>query len=122
VAVIVGVMGDWVPAACTLPTVEQPLRVREFDAVFAGAIAVDRPAATRLRLTLPGDRALEARVRDLAARESDCCSFFAFTLTPAAGRLTVDVDVPAGRVAVLDALTERAARGMSRPAADMHKS
>ena len=26
---------DWVPAACTLPTTEQPLRRAEFDGLFA---------------------------------------------------------------------------------------
>ena len=25
----------WVPQACTLPTVQQPLRVAEFDGLFA---------------------------------------------------------------------------------------
>ena len=28
----------WVPEACTLPTVEQPLRVAEFDELFATAV------------------------------------------------------------------------------------
>jgi len=27
----------WVPAACTLPTAEQPLRPAEFDALFTSA-------------------------------------------------------------------------------------
>ncbi|MEV4838269.1 hypothetical protein AB0K05_27425 [Nonomuraea sp. NPDC049486] len=37
----------WVPSACTLPTAEQPLRVAEFDALFADAVrAVARPDRT----------------------------------------------------------------------------
>ncbi|MEU9473975.1 hypothetical protein AB0D78_47270 [Streptomyces avermitilis] len=28
-------MTTWIPASCTLPTTEQPLRVAEFDALFA---------------------------------------------------------------------------------------
>jgi hypothetical protein len=28
----------WVPEACTLPTVEQPFRVAEFDDLFAVAL------------------------------------------------------------------------------------
>jgi hypothetical protein len=35
----------WVPEACTLPTVEQPLRVAEFDDLFATALrGIARPA------------------------------------------------------------------------------
>ncbi|MFD6394998.1 hypothetical protein [Nocardia sp. NPDC060259] len=30
--------GDWVPDACTLPTVEQPIRVAEFDRFFAESV------------------------------------------------------------------------------------
>lgn len=37
----------WVPQSCTLPTVEQPLRVAEFDALFATAVR----SAERLRRT-----------------------------------------------------------------------
>ena len=33
-----GVEGGWVPEACTLPTVEQPLRLIEFDELFATAL------------------------------------------------------------------------------------
>jgi hypothetical protein len=42
-----------VPQACTLPTVEQPLRVAEFDGLFATALrGVDRVAPMMLRLVL----------------------------------------------------------------------
>ncbi|MBB6551859.1 hypothetical protein [Nonomuraea rubra] len=38
----------WVgPSACTLPTVEQPLRVAEFDALFAGAVQGVAPPGPR---------------------------------------------------------------------------
>ena len=94
--------------ACTLPTVEQPLRVAEFDALFARSLRdVQRLAGTRLRLLLDPD--VEAVARDLTARESECCSFFTFTLTRVGGGLQVDVEVPAVQVAVLDALAVRAA-------------
>jgi hypothetical protein len=44
----------WVPEACTLPTVEQPLRVAEFDDVFAVAVrAPERVGPDVLRLFLP---------------------------------------------------------------------
>ncbi|MFI7617859.1 hypothetical protein ACIBP6_42235 [Nonomuraea terrae] len=44
---------EWVPSACTLPTAERPLRVAEFDALFAEVVlTVQRPERERLRLAL----------------------------------------------------------------------
>lgn len=106
------------PDACTLPTAQQPLRVAEFDALFAAALrGLDRPAPTQLRLILDG--AAQAQVRDLVAREAACCSFFTFTVESAAGgRLYLDVEVPPARVDVLDAVVARTAAhpGVSRSA------
>jgi hypothetical protein len=106
----------WAPSACTLPTAERPVRVAEFDEVFAGALLAQRRLGpTRLRWLL--DPAVEAAARDLATRESACCSFFTFTfVAPDAGSgegLVVEVEVPAGQVEVLSALAGRAAAGIS---------
>ncbi|MFI7131800.1 hypothetical protein ACIBQ1_39420 [Nonomuraea sp. NPDC050153] len=99
----------WAPSACTLPTAEQPLRVAEFDALFADAVqAVQRPEQTRLRLELVFSPDHAARAAELAARENGCCSFFTFTLTIADGSLALEVAVPTEHIEVLDALTERA--------------
>jgi hypothetical protein len=98
----------WVPQACTLPTAEQPLRLAEFDDLFATALrGQQRISPTELRWRLDG--AAEIRARDLTARESSCCSFFAFTVEPDAGAVNVGVRVPPAHVDVLDALAERAA-------------
>lgn len=71
-----------VPDACTLPTVEQPLRLAEFDELFATAVRrVETLTATHARMTLTGEAGLTAAVRDLTARETGCCSFFTFTIT-----------------------------------------
>ncbi len=101
----------WVPQACTLPTAQQPLRLAEFDALFTTAVRpAERVGETRLRLTLSGEPDLDTVVRDLSARESDCCSFFTFTTTAAArGEVTLDVEVPPAHTDVLSALAERAA-------------
>ncbi|MFR9777501.1 hypothetical protein ACL02O_15770 [Micromonospora sp. MS34] len=97
----------WVPQSCTLPTVERPLRVAEFDELFrTGLRRQRRVSPTRLRWELAVGA--EAMVRDLTARESRCCSFFAFTVTPVAGAIRVDVAVPEAYVGVLDALAARA--------------
>ena len=98
----------WVPDTCTLPTVERPLRLAEFDDLFATVLlSQQRIAPTRLRWHL--DPTAQQRARDLAARESSCCSFFSFAFTKVGDELHVEIGVPAGQVAVLDALAGRAA-------------
>jgi hypothetical protein len=112
----------WVPVdACSLPTADRPLRVAEFDDLFATALrAVQRPVvgAPRARLVLAGDDTLPARVQRLADAETSCCSFFTFTVTrldagpagtPGETAVALDIDVPPSRADVLDALVDRAA-------------
>jgi hypothetical protein len=98
-----------VPASCTLPTVEQPVRVAEFGALFADLLrARARLDTCHLQLTFGGGEAAAARVRDLVARESACCSFFQFTVSAGHDRVLLDVVVPAARADVLDGLYEMA--------------
>ncbi len=95
------------PSACTLPTAEQPLREAEFDALFASAAGVTRPSPGELRIAFPVSAELAATAASLAVRETRCCSFFTFTLTVAAGELTLGVSVGEPHVEVLDALAAR---------------
>lgn len=102
-----------VPDACTLPTAERPLRLAEFDELFATAVReVVQVDATHTRLHLTGPAGLAARVRDLTARETECCSFFAFTTTPRPAAedeaVVLDIEVPAAHADVLASLAERA--------------
>ncbi|MFI6244417.1 hypothetical protein ACIBEF_31670 [Micromonospora sp. NPDC050795] len=98
----------WAPEACTLPSVQRPLRRAEFDDLFATALLEQqRLSPTHLRWRL--DPAAETTARDLTDRESSCCSFFTYTITRVTGALRLDVQVPAARVDVLDALRQRAA-------------
>ncbi|GIG92417.1 hypothetical protein [Plantactinospora endophytica] len=97
-----------VPAACTLPTAEQPLRLAEFDEVLGTAVrSVYRAEPARLRLELTPTPQVAARVADLMVREAGCCSFFAFHLGLVDGRLCWEITVPAGQLRVLDALAAR---------------
>ena len=98
---------DWAPDACALPTAKRPLRVAEFDQLFAHALKVQRPEPTRLDLVLPRDA--EATARDLAARESECCSFFTFEFEAAGDDVIMHVAVPPQQVEVLDAIEARVA-------------
>ncbi len=95
----------WAPVdACTLPTAEQPLREAEFENLFAAALtAVDRLSPTHVRLTLRAEA--EQTARDLAARETACCSFFSFEFTSVGGDvIEMDIKVPPTQVPVLDGL------------------
>jgi hypothetical protein len=104
--------GPWVPEACTLPTVERPFRQAEFDSLFAGALRTqERLSPTVLQWTL--DPTAEATARDLAERETVCCSFFAFDFTVGGDTLQVKVQVPAAQVRILDALAARASVGLA---------
>ena len=104
-----GIDQSWVPAACTLPTVEQPLRAKEFDDLFREAVtAVHRIDAHRARLALRPEPQVAARAADLAVRETQCCSFFGLALSATGGELTLVITAPPDQVAVLDALVDRA--------------
>jgi hypothetical protein len=108
-----------VPDACTLPTAERPLRLAEFDHLFATAVHdVEAVSRTHARLRLAGPDGLTAWVRDLTARETECCSFFAFTITPEpAGEgeaMVLDIEVPAGYADVLGSLAGRASTVSAR--------
>jgi hypothetical protein len=113
----VNIDGAWVPDTCTLPTEQRPLRVAEFDGLFADAVSgIERVAPDRLRLDLRPDPPVAGRAAELAASETACCSFFTFTLTATGGALMLDVTVPGPHVGVLDALTTRVAVATGIPA------
>lgn len=98
----------WVPPSCTLPTAEQPLRVAEFDELFAGAVTgAERAEPGRLTLRLEPTPRVAATAARLAVEEASCCSFFTFALTTTGGQLTLDITVGAAHTDVLDALAAR---------------
>jgi hypothetical protein len=97
---------DWAPDACTLPTAERPLRVAEFNDLFTFVVRAERQNPQRLDLVLR--RIVEAPARDLARRESECCSFFTFEFESAGDDLVMHIAVPPEHVEVLDALESRA--------------
>jgi hypothetical protein len=98
---------DWAPETCTLPTAERPLRVAEFHDLFTHVKSSTRLGQTRLELTMPA--AIEAFARDLARRESECCSFFTFEFHTVGDDVVMRVGVPHHQVEVLDAIEERVA-------------
>ncbi|OQS14630.1 hypothetical protein B0T36_14095 [Nocardia donostiensis] len=99
---------DWVPDACTLPTNEQPLRVAEFDEFFGQSVRrFVRAAPERLDLVIePGS---EAAGRELAERETQCCSFFGFGFGTDGDETVMRIGVPTAHIEVLDAIESRVA-------------
>ncbi|WP_054812243.1 hypothetical protein [Nocardia arizonensis] len=97
-------------SACTLPTVDRPTRLAEFDDLFARSVtSATRPGPNRLELRLRPGGDGEAVGRDLAARESVCCSFFTFTFTTDANAVPVmGIEVPTAHLDLLDTLDGRA--------------
>ena len=95
--------------ACTLPDAERPLRLAEFDDLFATSLcAINRTGDARARLLLAGGAELGARTRRLADAESSCCSFFTFGVTIIeADLVALDVEVPATYTDVLAGLVTR---------------
>jgi hypothetical protein len=96
---------DWAPEACTLPTAGRPMRVKEFDDLFASVLRTYRAQPTRLDLVMPAD--IGAAASDLARRESQCCSFFTFEFDSAGGETVMRIGVPPEQVGVLDAIETR---------------
>lgn len=94
--------------ACTMPTVDRPLRLAEFDALFTAAVTSVERREQGVRLHLAGEAGLVERVRDLTDRETECCSFFSFQIAGTDEALTLDIAVPPARQEILDALADRA--------------
>src|SRR4051794_38619094 len=101
---------DWADrASCTLPNPERPLRMAEFDDLFAAHLVSVEADGVHALLVLRGKRALGDRVRALAANESECCSFFTFAVEGQGDHVHLGITVPPAYVDVLAALVRRAA-------------
>ncbi|HET7277721.1 MAG TPA: hypothetical protein VFJ22_06545 [Dermatophilaceae bacterium] len=118
--------------ACTLPTVERPVRAAEFDTLFEEVVEeVIQVDDTHLVVRLAGGPEVAARASALAAKETACCSFFSFRVVEetegeagtrpgqqagngAFGHVRLEVDVPPERAAVLSGLAARAEASLGR--------
>jgi hypothetical protein len=102
-----------------LPTDERPLRVAEFDELFAVHLKqVEQVGPRQARMVLVGPVGFADRVRDLADRETACCSFFEFTVSMERSgdaeleAVRLQIGVPSTQTEVLAALTGRAISAM----------
>jgi hypothetical protein len=94
--------------ACTMPTAERPLRLAEFDDLFTCSLTRLTSDEAGVRMHLQGDAGLRDRVLDLTARETECCSFFVFTVDGTDAAVDLSITVPPARRDILDALAARA--------------
>jgi hypothetical protein len=96
--------------ACTLPTGERPLRLAEFDDLFATILqSIERSDNAHARLLLAGDEALVERTQRLAQAENSGCSLFTFAVSALEGGLVAfDVEAPPAYADVLAGLVARA--------------
>ncbi|WP_136709265.1 hypothetical protein [Agromyces sp. H66] len=107
---------NWVPSSCTLPTVERPLREREFERLFASELRdVTRTSATSAEFALTSRSV--AAARDLAGRETSCCSFFTFDIRDDGVEAVMSIAVPPAHTAVLEAIVGSALRARDSRAA-----
>lgn len=98
---------NWAPSSCALPTFERPFREKEFESLFALSLTrALRTSPTSVDLTLAPEGVAQAR--DLATRESSCCSFFAFEFREVEADAVMSIAVPRAYVPVLDALVRSA--------------
>jgi hypothetical protein len=74
------------------------------DLFGTDVLEIRRVNPTSARLVLRPDPRVAARAADLAVRETQCCSFFVFSQIASGGTLTVEIVVPPGQLAALDAL------------------
>ena len=90
------------PLVCTLPVDRVAGRLDAFGReVFGHLRSIERASPARLRLVLAAG-ADPGRVRSLLVQEQGCCGFLAFTITPAADGLVVDLEVREDAAGALD--------------------
>ena len=100
-------------AACTLPSADRPLRVADFDALFAAhLVRAERTDLTAARLVMAGGPGVADRVQRLADAESSCCAFFDFTVADEGDEVVLGVRVPPTYADVLAGLVARAASAL----------
>jgi hypothetical protein len=90
------------PIVCDMTTAtDTPAeRVEEYASLFDAALVGREHTPRGIRFRFDGSPAIEARVRDLAAREQVCCAFFTFTITRHDGEIWWDAEVPHDDTAV----------------------
>lgn len=83
-----------VPIMCTLSPNSMVERLTEFEGLFAESLIGVEREPLRLWLTFDADTDRESEIRDLFAREEQCCAFLAFVYGRTEAGLVVEVTAP----------------------------
>jgi hypothetical protein len=102
-----------VAIVCSLDPAGLVDRVAEFEHLFAASLVSHEREPAQLRLVLAASPDEEVAVRDLFAREADCCKFFSFAIYREDPTLVVTMGVPPGAEPMLDGF-EALAAGAAR--------
>ena len=89
-----------VPIACTLDGREAVDRTTAWKELLAGVTARET-TANGMRLRLPSEPSLVARIAELTVKEAECCAFFAFAITIEHDGVWLDVAAPADGMAIV---------------------
>lgn len=93
--------------SCNLSPEALPLRLEQWRAALTGVAAVDRTSQAAGRIVLDLGPSVDlGEVARLCALEVGCCSFFAFSLTVAAGERALIITVPVGAASALAELLQ----------------
>jgi hypothetical protein len=102
-----------VPIMCTLSPNNMVDRLTEFEALFSRDLTGLEREALRLRLVLDADAGREASIRDLFAREQECCAFLSFAFERTDAGLVVEITAPPEAGPSLDGMQNLAERNAS---------
>lgn len=98
------------PTMCTLSPNTMVERLTEFEALFAEGLRRLEREPRVLRLTFEADTDREAAIRDLFAREEQCCAFLGFSYERTGSGLVVEVSAPQEAEPTLDGMQTLAER------------
>jgi hypothetical protein len=79
------------PIACTLAVADVPGRLARLDTLTADALLDRQPIPGGMRSRFRDAPAVEPRVRELVALESECCAFLSFEVGRAGDAIVLDI-------------------------------
>lgn len=97
--------------ACTLTSDQRVERQREMEELARRSVVGREQQGRLVRLHYRHTPQVEAAVRDLVRRESQCCAFLAFDIAVEGARLTLEIRGPEGSEEVLGAIYTAAGLG-----------
>ncbi|MBA2794469.1 MAG: hypothetical protein H0U32_10845 [Thermoleophilaceae bacterium] len=97
-------MAEQLPLACSLSAGELADRRGVWQRLAAEWLHSRRQTSTGVELSYRADDGVEAKLRDLAALEADCCSFADWAVSRSGDRVMLEVTAPPDAVPAVHAL------------------